>query len=320
MWTVRRVRDAAVIQGARTSVVGHWTEGLQCRGALRRAEPMARHCTWRAGGPADVLFEPEDRSDLLAFLPAIPADVPIAWIGLGSNVLVRDAGFPGVIVLTGRALDGIAHTDGRISVEAGVPCPKAARYAAAAGYAGAEFLVGIPGSIGGALAMNAGAFGSDIWRWVQGVETADRTGCVRCRPAEDYRVGYRSVNGPAGEWFLGCELVFEPAAGYDPLVRGRELLAERAATQPTGAASCGSVFRNPPGDYAGRLVEAAGLKGFRVGGCQVSEKHANFIINDRGANATDIETLISTVRHEVQRRFGVALEPEVQILGAGGSR
>lgn len=312
--------DVAVDRNAENTLMAHWTDRLACRGVMRHAESMARHCTWRAGGVADVLFEPEDRADLLTFLPAIPPDLPVAWIGLGSNVLVRDAGFQGVIILTGRALGGIAHVDGRISVEAGVPCPKVARYAAAEGYVGAEFLVGIPGTIGGALAMNAGAFGSEIWQWVHEVETVDRAGRTRRRTADMYDVGYRTVVGPAGEWFFGCQLAFAPAADYDPLVRGREFLAERASSQPTGAASCGSVFRNPPGDYAGRLVEAAGLKGFRIGGCHVSEKHANFIINDRGANATDIETLIDTVRQEVMRRFGVALEPEVRILGTGGAR
>lgn len=292
-----------------------WVAALDCRGALRFDEPMSKHCTWRAGGVAALCFEPIDRADLLVFLRAVPPGLPIVWIGLGSNVLIRDAGFPGAVILTSRALGAITRVDGRYRVEAGVPCAKLARQAAGAGYTGGEFLVGIPGTIGGALAMNAGAFGSEIWQWVRAVETVDRAGLCRQRRPDEYRIGYRSVRGPAEEWFLSCELELARAGADDPIARGRELLVQRGASQPTGAPSCGSVFRNPPGDYAGRLIEAAGFKGYRIGGCHVSDKHANFIINDGDATATDIETLIGTLRAGVQRRFGIDLEPEVRILG-----
>jgi UDP-N-acetylmuramate dehydrogenase len=290
-----------------------WLRGL--RGELAFGAPMHRHCTWRAGGPAEVLFEPADRQDLLALLRAAPRELPITWIGLGSNILVRDGGVRGVVVLTAGGLGTVQAEPGRVRADAGVPCAKVARVAAASGLGGVEFLIGIPGSIGGALAMNAGAFGGEIWQLVEQIETVDRAGICRTRRREEYIIGYRSVSGPAGEWFLGCTLVLPLAGDGDPLVRGRALLAQRAATQPTGAASCGSVFRNPPGDHAGRLIDAAGLKGFRIGGCQVSTKHANFIINDGNASAHDMEALILHLRDVVAMRFGVQLEPEVRIIG-----
>lgn len=296
-----------------TSARPGWVEGL--RGELVFGAPMHRHCTWRAGGPADILFEPADREDLLTLLRNAPPDIPVTWIGLGSNVLVRDGGIRGVVVLTARALAALQAGPGRITAGAGVPCAKVARLAAAQGFRGAEFLVGIPGSMGGALAMNAGAFGSETWQWVEQVETVDRAGNCRTRQREEFRIGYRSVSGPPDEWFLGCTLALPPAGGGDSHARSRELLAQRAATQPTGAATCGSVFRNPPGDHAGRLIDAAGLKGYRVGGCQVSVKHANFIVNDGAASARDMETLILYLREIVATRFGVHLEPEVRIIG-----
>lgn len=293
-----------------------WVDTLPLRGALLRNEPMSRHCSWRAGGAAELFFEPMDREDLLLFLKAVPKEVPMTWVGLGSNLLVRDGGLPGVVILTSRALGAIEQMGNRFRVEAGVPCAKLARQVALAGHGGAEWFVGIPGSIGGALAMNAGAFGTETWQAVTEVETVDREGTVRRRDPEAYRIAYRSVQGPAEEWFLACTLEFTPGTETEAaLARGREMLARRNETQPTGVASCGSVFRNPPGDHAGRLIEAAGLKGTREGGCHVSHKHANFIINDRAASAQDIESLILKVQAEVMRRFGIRLEPEVRIVG-----
>ncbi len=292
-----------------------WYSTLATRGTLRFDEPLARHCTWRVGGCAAIYFEPVDRADLVSFLGAVPPTVPLTWLGLGSNVLIRDGGIAGVVLLTGRALAKINQQHGVFSVEAGVPCAKVAKQVANAGYTGAEFLSGIPGSMGGALAMNAGAFGSEIWSWVRSVETIDRTGRCRQRAPSDYQIGYRSVRGPSEEWFVGCELSFPLAIDVVPKVRGRELLAQRNASQPTGAPSGGSVFRNPSGDYAGRLIEAAGFKGYRLGGCHVSPKHANFIINDGHATATDIEALIEQLRAAVWEKFSVQLEPEVRILG-----
>ena len=284
-------------------------------GTLRHREPLARHTVWGIGGRADRYFEPSGIDALAAFLAGLPDEEPLLWIGLGSNLLVRDGGVRGTVISTVRlrAVERIGPA--RLQAEAGAACPRVARIAARHGLAGCEFLAGIPGSMGGALAMNAGAFGTETWPVVREVETVDASGERRWRPASDYRHGYRIVDGPRDEWFVSCRLVLESDPAGRAGTRIRELLARRAATQPTGARSCGSVFRNPPGDYAGRLIEASGLKGCRIGGAVVSDKHANFIINDAGARAADVEALIGKVAEEVERRQGVRLEPEVRIVG-----
>ncbi len=286
------------------------------RGTLRHDEPMARHTSWRAGGPARTFYEPADIADLSAFLRALPAGEPVFWLGLGSNLLVRDGGLQATVIATAAMLKRIERdAPDLVRAEAGVPCAKVARFCARNGLRGAEFLAGIPGTVGGALAMNAGAFGGETWACVAAVETVDRHGEVRVRPPGDFRVAYRSVAGPPGEWFLAAHLRLTPGAGRAGSARIRELLARRSATQPTGQASCGSVFRNPPGDHAARLIEAAGLKGTCIGAACVSTKHANFIVNTGGARAADIEALIRLVADTVARTQGVRLEPEVRIVG-----
>jgi UDP-N-acetylmuramate dehydrogenase len=288
------------------------------RGVLRENEPMARHTSWRVGGPADLFFQPADADDLCEFLATLPAETPVCWIGLGSNLLVRDGGIAGVVIHTQRALGELDIDDdsGDVHAGAGVACAQLARRCGRAGLVGAGFFAGIPGTVGGALAMNAGAWGGETWAHVTEVETVDRRGGRHRRSPEAYRVGYRSVQGRADEWFVGARFRF--ATGGDPEALASEvkgLLARRAATQPTGRPSCGSVFRNPPGDHAARLIEAAGLKGLRRGGAMVSDKHANFIINTGDATAADIEWLIGHVQAEVARRHAVELVPEVRIVG-----
>jgi UDP-N-acetylmuramate dehydrogenase len=289
---------------------------LSRRGELLRDVPLAGYTSWRVGGRARRLYRPADRADLLQFLRDLAPDEPLLWLGLGSNLLVRDGGFPGTVILARGCLEGLRRSsaDG-IQAEAGVSCAKLARFAARADLTGAEFLAGIPGTLGGALAMNAGAFGGETWPLVQAVETVDRTGEVRRRPPADYRIGYREVQGPAGEWFLGASLILRPGDVSLGQARIRGLLERRATTQPIGLPSGGSTFCNPPGDHAARLIEAAGLKGLRRGGAEVSPKHANFIINRGGARAADIEALIEQIQVEVERRFGVSLVPEVQRVG-----
>ncbi len=277
---------------------------------------MARHTSWRVGGPADRLYVPADLADLAAFLKSLPPDEPIYWAGLGSNLLVRDGGVRGTIIVTSGALNAIALLDNDvIRAEAGAPGAKVARFSLDRGLVGAEFLAGIPGTVGGALAMNAGAFGGETWSIVQAVETLDRGGELRTRPASDYAAGYRTVRGHEGEWFAAAHFKLTPG----DTAKGRELikrlLAKRGATQPTQLPNAGSVFKNPEGDHAARLIEASGLKNFCVGGACVSELHANFIVNRGSATATDIEQLIEYVRWEVERRQGVRLEPEVRIIG-----
>ena len=285
-------------------------------GELRRNEPMARHTSWRVGGPADRFYLPRDLDDLAAFLAALPEDEPLFWLGLGSNLLVRDGGIRGTVICTSGMLGGLARLDGcRLRVESGVACAKVARFSVREGLGGAEFLVGIPGTMGGALAMNAGAFGGETWDLVESVETLDRRGRHHHRLPSDYQVGYREVRGPRNEWFVAAVLALAPAEAGRAGEALKALLARRGATQPTGQPSGGSVFRNPPGDYAGRLIEASGLKGRTVGGARVSDKHANFIVNDGSASAADIETLIREVADTVAARQGVRLQTEVHIVG-----
>ena len=286
------------------------------RGVLREREPMARHTTWRVGGPAERFYEPADCDDLAAMLRLLPVDEPIFWLGMGSNLLVRDGGIRGTVIHTTNRLAGIQRLDeNRVRVEAGVPCAKVARFCAREGLCGAEFLAGIPGTFGGALQMNAGAFGGETWTLVNEVETVDRAGMPRRRLPGDYEVSYRQVKGPEGEWFTAAVLRLQPGDTQQGQQRMRELLERRNVSQPVGQANAGSVFRNPPGGFAARLIEAAGLKGSRVGGAVVSEKHANFIVNTGDATAADIETLIERVAATVNERFGVRLQREVHIVG-----
>jgi UDP-N-acetylmuramate dehydrogenase len=285
-------------------------------GELRLDEPLAKHTTWRVGGPAARLYRPADRDDLIAFLRGLDEDEPLLWIGLGSNLLIDDAGWPGTVIETQGCLTGLELlAPGRLRLEAGVSCAKAARFATRQGLVGIEFLAGIPGTVGGALAMNAGAWGGETWPHVALVRTVDRRGVVRERPRTDFEVGYRHVAIPEGEWFLEAELALERGDTEAARARIKALLERRAATQPTGLPSCGSVFRNPPGDHAARLIEACGLKGLRFGGAEVSPKHANFIINTGDATAREIARLIDHVRAEVERCHGVRLIPEVRRVG-----
>ena len=297
------------------------------RGQLLRDEPMARHVSWRAGGRAARAYRPADLADLATFLRTLPPAEPILFVGLGSNLLVRDGGFAGTVVLL-HSTHGELCRDGEwIYAEAGVASPKVARFAATHGLAGAEFLAGIPGTVGGALAMNAGCYGSETWEHVERVRMIDRAGSLRERAREDFDVGYRHAalkDGRLGTdaWFVGAWLRFAPGDAARARARIKELLARRVASQPLNLPNAGSVFRNPPGGYAAQLIEACGLKGFAIGGARISEKHANFIVNPKGAaTAADIEALIAHARATVKTRFGVDLQPEVRIVGeAAGSQ
>ena len=290
-------------------------EKLQARGELLRDEPMSRHASWRAGGKADLFFIPASVEDLQAFLRELDEDTPIFWLGVGSNLLVRDGGLRGVVISATGILKQLERIDSYlVRAGSGVPCTQLARQCIRWGLGPSEFFAGIPGTVGGALTMNAGAHGGETWERVESVRTIDRAGEIHLRSPAEYSVGYRSVTGPANEWFLDATFRFEPGvtASMDAM---KEMLERRKATQPLGLPSCGSVFRNPTGDHAARLIEAAGLKGYRIGGAEVSPKHANFIINTGDASATDIEELIEHVRQTVFEQYGVELKHEVRIVG-----
>ncbi|HEY3487459.1 MAG TPA: UDP-N-acetylmuramate dehydrogenase [Gammaproteobacteria bacterium] len=293
---------------------------IKLRGELLRGEPMSQHTSWRTGGIVKTLYTPADREDLVVFLRSLPADEKILFLGLGSNLLVRDGGIDATVICLHGALAGLtvveSGADGSIVyAEAGVACAQLARFGAQNNLTGSEFFAGIPGTVGGALAMNAGAFGSETWQFVEKVETLARDGTVGVRGPADYDIRYRSVTGPEREWFLAGFFRFRRDATGGGKERIKELLNKRNASQPIGVYSCGSVFRNPPGDYAGRLIEATGLKGYRIGGAEVSMKHANFIINEGTATAQDIEELIIFVQDRVASVQGVRLQPEVHIIG-----
>ena len=285
------------------------------RGELKLNEPLAKHTSWRVGGIAQRFYQPADAEDLAMFLSQLPENEALMWLGLGSNLLVRDGGFAGTVIASAGTLQAIEVKGNEVTAEVGVYCSKLAKQAAKTGLAGAAFLAGIPGTLGGALAMNAGAHGSETWDFVQELTTVDRTGVLRRRPKTDFKVSYRHVQVPEGEWFVAAKLLFTQGDSQQEQALIRDLLKKRNASQPTSQPCAGSVFRNPPGDYAGRLIELSGLKGFRVGGASVSEKHANFIVSDASASAEDIETLIHLVQQKVQMQHGIKLVPEVHIVG-----
>jgi len=286
------------------------------RGEMKYNEPMAKHTSWRVGGPADKFYTPADMDDLAQLLASLPPDEPVFWLGLGSNLLVRDGGIRGTVIAQKGCLAELELLDAnRVQAGSGVSCAKLARFCSRNHLLGGEFFAGIPGLLGGALAMNAGAFGGETWRYVESVRCIDRSGKLYTHGPEDYRIGYRSVQGPAGQWFVSAVLKFNSGDGEKAAAQIRQLLDRRAQTQPTGLPSCGSVFRNPAGDHAARLIEAAGLKGEARGDAVVSEKHANFIINSGQARASDIEQLIQFVRQQVKDKYGVELITEVKIVG-----
>jgi UDP-N-acetylmuramate dehydrogenase len=340
-------------------------QAASLRGELKRSEPMARHVSWRAGGAARTAYFPADRDDLIAFLRALPADEPVLMTGLGSNLLVRDGGLRGTVVFTQRALrevrlDHLGVLGGGVYAEVGAASPKVARFAALNELAGAEFLAGIPGTVGGALAMNAGCYGGETWNIVAHVHTVDRAGKRRVRTPDEYEIDYRHVRlkdeggrmkaesphpssqpdalhrvgrsparthagapietpdsrpHPSDEWFLAAVFNLKRGSGAESRAKITDLLKRRIAAQPLDEPNAGSVFRNPQGDYAARLIEACGLKGRVSGGAMISDKHANFIVNRGAARAADIEALILLAERSVREKFGIALEREVRIVG-----
>ena len=290
-------------------------ENIDVQGELLRDEPMSRHTSLRVGGPADLYFVPADLEDLQLFLRQLDDATPIFWFGIGSNLLVRDGGLHGVVIAAMKIFRDLERIDHYVvRAGAGVPCTQVARQCIRWGLGPSEWFAGIPGTVGGALAMNAGAHGGETWERVESVRTIDRAGEIHERAPAEYSVSYRQVIGPPNEWFIEATLRFEQGA-TSSVETLNAMLERRKSTQPLGLPSCGSVFRNPPGDHAARLIQACGLKGFSIGGAEVSEKHANFIINRGDATARDVETLIKHIQQSVHDLHGVDLVPEVKIVG-----
>jgi UDP-N-acetylmuramate dehydrogenase len=288
------------------------------RGKLLRGEALAPYTWFRVGGPAEALFIPADEDDLATFLAALPASVPVLALGVGSNTIVRDAGVPGVVIrLAGRAFSAIEPLEGaRIRAGAGVLDAALARAAARAGIAGLEFYVGVPGSIGGALTMNAGCYGAETKDVLVGARALDRAGRVVTLANADFGFAYRS--NALGEDLIFLDATFQGHRG-DPAeieVRMTAITAQREASQPIREKTGGSTFRNPPGHSSWKLIDEAGMRGHRRGGAQVSEKHCNFLINTGAATAADIEGLGEEVRAAVKARSGVDLHWEIKRVGA----
>ncbi|MCE0724754.1 MULTISPECIES: UDP-N-acetylmuramate dehydrogenase [Legionella] len=287
------------------------------QGNLLYNEPLAEYTTWRVGGPAAKLYKPKNIADLALFLRKLPETEPLLWLGLGSNSLIRDGGFSGTVILTQGCLKEMALLDTQtVKVEAGVSCASMARFCARNDLSGGEFWAGIPGTMGGALRMNAGCHGGETWQFVVELQTMTRSGEIRIRKPDEYEVAYRHVSGPPDEWFISATFKLNSGDKETSLQVIKDLLAHRANTQPTNEYNCGSVFRNPPGNFAARLIESCGLKGFNIGGAVVSQKHANFIINHQGsATAADIEALIHLVQTKVREQTTIELMREVHIIG-----
>jgi UDP-N-acetylenolpyruvoylglucosamine reductase len=289
---------------------------LSYNGQLLRDELMSKHTSWRVGGKADNYYIPVDLIDLQHYIQSIPSDANISWVGLGSNMLVRDGGIRGHVIATLNALREITLCDdGLVYAQAGVTCAKLAKFCVKQGLTGADFLAGIPGTVGGSLAMNAGAFGSETWPFVAQAEMINRQGELIKRMPEEFDISYRRVSQFDNEWFAGAKFQFNTHQVEQKDSNIKQLLQQRNASQPIGLPSCGSVFKNPQGQYAAKLIETAGLKGYCLGHACVSTKHANFIISNEETSAKDIESLVAFIQQTVKQKFDVTLETEVRILG-----
>ena len=277
-------------------------------------ELLSKHTAWKVGGPADIFFTPQNRDDLSNFLKSNHGK-QITWLGNGTNVLVRDGGIRGAVISTKKSIDKInMETKNSCRVEAGASCMDLALFAEKNQLGPAAFFSGIPGSIGGALTMNAGSFGMETWDLVKEVEVINEKGDISFIEKESFDIAYRTVTFPFRLWFLSCSMFLssDEETTKDNLI---ELRNQRIKTQPLSEDTCGSVFKNPPGNYAGALIEGSGLKGFKIGSASISEKHANFIVNQGGATAGDIENLINHTRQVVKKNYDIDLQLEVRIMG-----
>jgi UDP-N-acetylmuramate dehydrogenase len=292
------------------------TFSTKLRGKLSQQAPLAQYTTWHVGGTAKYLYEPKDFDDLIQFFKLWPNEHKIMWLGGGSNILIRDTGINATVIHVSECLNKITKGEECLRVEAGVTCTKLIQFCLKHHLVDGVFLASIPGSVGGALAMNAGAFGSEIWQHVVLVETIDRAGIIRIRQPQEFNFGYRQVTGlMPNEWFIAGHLQFKIGDVNQARQKIRANWQKRLNSQPIREFSCGSVFKNPEGHFAGHLIELCGLKGLRIGGAKVSDKHANFIINEGNATSADIEQLMHLITSRVFAKYAIRLEPEVKIVG-----
>jgi len=285
------------------------------RGQIRFNESMSKHTSWRVGGPAEQYFVPADLADLQNYLVSLPVDTPLTWVGLGSNMLVRDGGIRGAVIAPLGGLKKLEMLDDDlVYAQVGLSNSKVARFCQKQKLSGADYLAGIPGTIGGALTMNAGAFGYETWDLVEQVTMINRHGELIERKPDEFEVNYRHVRLAADEWFVAARLRLHARSEAEDN-KIKQLLQKRNDSQPIGQPSCGSVFKNPPGKHSAKLIESAGLKGHCIGGACISEKHANFIISNADTRASDIEALIAFIQKTIKQQFDVSLETEVRIVG-----
>jgi UDP-N-acetylmuramate dehydrogenase len=286
------------------------------RGRLFDEAPLKDYTWFRVGGPAELLFLPADEADLAYFLRNLPSDIPVTTIGLGSNLLVRDGGIEGVVIRLGRGFGEINVEDGyRLRVGTAVPDVKVARAAADAGIAGLSFYRGIPGCVGGALRMNGGAHGRETCEVLVEARAVDRDGNIHTLPVKDFHYAYRHCGAPDDYIFTEALFQGEPGEPEKILAEMDGIAAYREDVQPIKSRTGGSTFKNPPGNKSWQLIDAAGCRGLTVGDAKVSEMHCNFLINEGGATAADIETLGETVRARVKETSGIDLEWEIKRLG-----
>lgn len=283
---------------------------------LHHNHSLAKYTSWKIGGPAEHFYQPVDLEDLALSLQTWQKD-PITILGAATNVLIRDSGIKGLVIYLRNSLNNCQILDNlNLRVEAGVSIATLIKKCIDLGITDAAFMAGIPGTVGGALKMNAGAYGDSIWNYIQAVETINRQGEIKLRSANEFKIGYRKIDGlENNEWFVAAHLVFNRSTKEKAKQQVSAYLKKRENSQPLNLPSCGSVFRNPVGGYAARLIEKCGLKGKRIGGAQISEKHANFIVNLHHATAADVELLIQDIITTVQKSTGIKLFPEVHILG-----
>ena len=284
------------------------------KGRLRENVSLKDYNTWKIGGKAEYFYEPSDIKDLKLFLELLQ-NTPITFLGNGSNVLIRDGGISGCVICLKNTLNNYFVKDEEYIFEAGLSCMKMAQITARENYEGLEYLCGIPGSLGGALAMNAGCYGGNIWDHVSTVSLINNDGEIIKKNKNDFIIGYRNTSLEENNFFISAVFKLRKNKLKNSLEKIKEFLQDRRSKQPTGLLSCGSVFKNPKNLYAAKLIESIGLKGYKIGGACISEKHANFIISDKSTKSIDIEKLINFTQKEVFKKKEVILETEVKFIG-----